>query len=124
MQAASKLFGGVQVVSQVRGNQLIRSRGKWIALESYFKRTGGVTQKIRIRGEQHPTLVTVSAARLVLKAHGSKCFLIALKYEGETEYRSDKSKGVFRRYDRSQYPEVALTHFSLLSLLFRYEIIS
>ena len=87
MQAASKLFGGVQVVSQVRGNQLIRSRGKWIALESYFKRTGGVTQKIRIRGEQHPTLVTVSAARLVLKAHGSKCFLIALKYEGETEYR-------------------------------------
>ena len=87
MQAASKLFGGVQVISQVRGNQLIRSRGKWIALERYFKRNGGVAQKIRIRGEQHPTLVTVSAARLVLKAHGGKCFLIALKYEGETEYR-------------------------------------
>lgn len=37
---------------------------------------------------------------------------------------SDKSKGVFRTYDCPQYPEVALTHFSLLSHLFRYEIIS
>jgi hypothetical protein len=30
--------------------------------------------------------VTVSAARLVFKAHGSQCFLIALKYEDETQY--------------------------------------
>ena len=87
MQAASQLFDGVQVISQVRGNQLIRSRGKWMTLERYFERNGGVAQKIRIRGEEHPTLVTVSAARLVLKAHGRKCFLIALKYEGETQYR-------------------------------------
>jgi hypothetical protein len=45
MQAASRLFGGVQVISQVRGNQLIRSRGKWMALEGYFKRNGGVAQR-------------------------------------------------------------------------------
>lgn len=87
MNAASRLFDGLQVISQVRGNQLIRSRGKWIPLEIYFKRSGGVVQKIRIRGEQHHTLVTVSAARLVLKAHGGKCFIIALKYEDETDYR-------------------------------------
>ena len=73
MQAAAKLFDGVQVISQVRGNQLIRSRGKWMALEGYFKRNGGVAQQIRIRGEESTTLVTVSAARLVLKAQGSRC---------------------------------------------------
>jgi hypothetical protein len=87
MNAASRLFNGVQVISQVRGNQLIRSRGKWISLDTYFTRNGGVTQKLRIRGEEHDTLVTVSAARLVLKAHSGKRFIIALKYEGETEYR-------------------------------------
>ena len=27
------------------------------------------------------------AARLVVKAHGKKRFIIALKYEGETDYR-------------------------------------
>jgi hypothetical protein len=87
MNAASTLFDGVQVISQVRGNQLIRSHGKWIALDTYFKRNGGVAQKLHIRGEEHETRVTVSAARLVLKAHGGKCFIIALKYEGETDYR-------------------------------------
>jgi hypothetical protein len=87
MNAASTLFGGAQVVSQVRGNQLIRVHGKWITLDTYFKRNGGVVQKLRIRGAEHDTLVTVSAARLVLKAHGGKRFIIALKYDGETDYR-------------------------------------
>jgi hypothetical protein len=87
MKAACTLFDGVQVISQVRGNQLIRSRGKWMPLETYFKRNGGVAHKLRIRGEEHDTPVMVSAARLVLKAHGGKRFIIALRYEGETDYR-------------------------------------
>lgn len=87
MKPASQLFGGVQVVSQLRANQLVHSRGKWISLNTYFKRQSGVVQNLHIRGAKTPTTVTASAARLRVKAHGGKCFVIALKYEGETDYR-------------------------------------
>lgn len=42
-------------------------------------------QTISIRGEAKK--VVIHGAHLRLKAHGQKRFIIALKYEGETEYR-------------------------------------
>ena len=76
----------MQVISQLRSNQNIRFRGKTYALERYFTSYPGVAQTIRIRGGADVP-VTVGSARLVVCTHGQKRFVIALKYEGEEDYR-------------------------------------
>ena len=86
MDEASKLTSCTQVISQLRKNQLVRTRGKNIPLTVYFSRSAGVVTTLIIRGGK-ANIVTMLAARLVVKAHGKKRFIIALKYEGETDYR-------------------------------------
>jgi hypothetical protein len=87
LNKASNLFGGVQVISQLRNNQNLRFRGKKYSLEQYFTKFPGVTQTIRLRGGE-PVTVTVGSARLPVCAQGGqKRFVIALKYEGEEDYR-------------------------------------
>jgi hypothetical protein len=86
LKKASRLFGGVQVISQLRSNQNIRFRAKKYSVEQYFTQFPGVTQTICIRGGE-PVTVTVGSARLPVCAHGQKRFVIALKYEGEDDYR-------------------------------------
>ena len=80
------MFGGVQVISQARKNQMVKVRGKYISIEEYFVRNPGVSRQIKIRGGKEQT-VTMHGARLYLKAHGCKRFIIALKYEDEKEFR-------------------------------------
>ncbi|MEO7048500.1 MAG: hypothetical protein ABI091_24590 [Ferruginibacter sp.] len=70
----------------IRRNQLVRSRGKSISLTTYFLRQSGVTTTLIIRGGEEKN-VTMLSARLIVKSHRKKRFVIALKYEGETEYR-------------------------------------
>lgn len=86
MDKASKITSCSQVISQLRKNQLVRSRGKNIPLTLYFSRTSGVMTTLVIRGDKEKK-VTMLAARLIVKSHRKKRFIIALKYEGETEYR-------------------------------------
>ncbi len=83
---ASNIFDGVQTISKLRKDQNIRFKGKEQAIEKYFKNRKGTNFKIRIRGGKEVT-VTVISARLHVCSHGKKRFVIALKYEGETEYR-------------------------------------
>lgn len=83
---ASAIFGGVQVISQIKTNQKVRYRNRDIAVEKYFSCYPGTTQKIRIRGGKKQT-ATIGSARLHVCSHGKKRFVIALKYEGEEEYR-------------------------------------
>lgn len=86
LNRAGATFGGVQVISQLRSNQKVRFRNRSLTLEQYFARYPGVRQCYRRRGGQNIT-VWVSSARLYVEAHGQKRFVIALKYEGESEYR-------------------------------------
>ncbi len=86
LKKAAHLFGRVQVVSQLRSNQNIRFRGKTYSVEEYFSKFPGVAQRLTVRGGQTIT-ATVGSARLVVCAHGVKRFVIALKYEGEEDYR-------------------------------------
>jgi DDE superfamily endonuclease len=86
LDKASRLFGGIQVISQIRSNQNIRYRNKYMAVEEYFSKYPGTVQKIKIRGGKEVTVI-VGSARLQVCAHGKKRFVIALKYEGEEEYR-------------------------------------
>jgi len=83
---ASALFGGIQVISKLRKNQKVRFEGKGLHVSTFFRRYPGVKQSIRMRGGVEIT-VFVSSARLYVCAHGKKRFVIALKYEGEDEYR-------------------------------------
>jgi hypothetical protein len=78
----------VQVISQIRSNQLIRFRNKKRSVEDYFEKFPGTEQTIRVRGGE-TIKVTIGSARLHVHAHahGKKRFVIALRYDGEDEYR-------------------------------------
>lgn len=86
IDTASTLFGGVQVISQIRANQLVRFRSRKRSVAKYFVSFPGTEQNIRVRGDMQIP-VTVGSARLHVHAHGKKRFVIALKYEGEEAYR-------------------------------------
>ena len=84
--AASEIFQGVQVVSQARKNQQVKHRGQYMSIAEYFRCNAGVSKRLKIRGDKEQ-IVIMHGARLYLKAHGCRRFIIALKYEGETDYR-------------------------------------
>jgi len=83
---AKEIFPSVQIISQVKKTQMIRMHGKFISVEEYFRRNPGVSKSMKIRGGKEQSVI-MHGARLYLKAHGCKRFIIALKYEGEEEYR-------------------------------------
>jgi len=84
---ASRIFDDIQVISQLRENQNIEYKGKKRNLTHYFNKINlGVPAMIQVRGGK-AVKVTLSSARLKVSAHGKKRFVVALKYEGESEYR-------------------------------------
>jgi len=86
LDQAAGLFKGVQVISQIRSNQIVHFRGKNWSVEDYFAAFSGIERNIQVRGGDQ-IKVNAGSARLHLQAHGKKRFVIALKYEGEDEYR-------------------------------------
>ncbi|MCW7556391.1 transposase [Endozoicomonas gorgoniicola] len=99
MDCASEVFGGTQVVSQLRWNQKAIHKGKEISLKTYFNRMEpGVEKTLVIRGGKEQK-VTVLSARLKIKSHGKKRFIIALKYEGEKDYRYLAATDLSWRHD-------------------------
>ena len=86
MDNASTITGGAQVVSQLRSNQRVASKNSKASLNTYFARQAGVERCLVIRGGKEQK-VTLLAARLHVKAHGKRRFVVALKYEGEEKYR-------------------------------------
>ena len=86
LDEASAIFDGVQVISQIKKSQNILFRNRKITVEKYFSSYPGIRQEIAIRGGKHEE-ATVRSARLHVCSHGKKRFVIALKYEGEKDYR-------------------------------------
>ena len=87
MDEAARIFGGTQVISQLRENQNIGYKGKQRHLKDYFNSINkGVAVTLRVRGDKD-VKATVSSARLKVTAHGKKRLVVALKYEGESDYR-------------------------------------
>jgi hypothetical protein len=83
---AQALFHGVQVISQLRSNQNIRSRNRTLPVEEYFRRHPDVRAKLSIRGGKEIPIF-INSARIYVCTHGVKRFVVAVRYEGETEYR-------------------------------------
>ena len=99
MDCASEVFGGTQVVSQLRWNQKTVHKGKEVPLKTYFSRMEpGVEKTLVIRGGKEQK-VTVLCARVKIKSHGKKRFVIALKYEGEEDYRYLAATDLSWRHD-------------------------
>ena len=76
---ASALFRGVQVISQIRGNQNIRVGQRHQHVADYFATHPGTPYAIRIRGGVEGEAM-VGSARLYVCAHKTKRFIVAIKY--------------------------------------------
>lgn len=86
MGTASTIFGGVQVISQIRSNQRISIKNRSQSVISYFTSYPGVQQSLNIRGGDVKAIV-LGGARLHVDAHGKKLFVIAIRYDTEKENR-------------------------------------
>jgi len=75
----------MQLISQIRSNQLVKMLGKKIPVETLFKRYPGVQKVINLRGEDK--IVNMYGMRVQVNSYGCKLMVIALKYEGEDDYR-------------------------------------
>ena len=87
VEAASAIFGGVQVIAQIRSNQKVRVYTRAQPVADYVATHPGTPQHIRIRGREEMRAI-VGSARMYVCAHKTKRFLIALQYEDEATYRS------------------------------------
>jgi DDE superfamily endonuclease len=83
---ASAMFGGIQVISQIRSNQHIRVGKREQHVADYFATHPGTPHTIRIRGGDE-VVAMVRSARLYVCAHKTKRFIVAIKYEEEETYR-------------------------------------
>jgi len=86
MEAASSKANCKQVISQLHETHLVMYRNKWITVKAYFSKHEGVSRPVSVRGDKINEM-TVGSARLMVKAHGKKRFVIAVKNKGEAEYR-------------------------------------
>jgi hypothetical protein len=76
----------VQIISQIRSNQTVYIKNKAINLEELIRRYPGIKQTINFREEDKD--VIMYGVRVGVKSYdGEKLFVIALKYEGEDDYR-------------------------------------
>lgn len=87
VKKASEMQGGIQVISQVRSNQLVRNkRGLLVEVEQYFANENRTHQRISIRGEKEEIIV-LCAQKLWVAAHGEKRMVIAIRYESQKDFR-------------------------------------
>ena len=86
VDGASAVFGGVQVLSQIRSNQNIRVGKREQHVADYFATHPGTPHRIRIRGGAE-VIAMVGSARLYVCAHKTKRFIVAIKYAEEETYR-------------------------------------
>ncbi len=86
MSGVKNCYPTTQIISQIKKTQNILFRNKKMSVRNYFLKYGGVFQPICIRGDKEINAM-MGSARLLVCSHGKKRFIIALKYEGEEEYR-------------------------------------
>ena len=80
-----EVYDKVQIISQIRGNQIVYIKGKPVSVSVLFERYAGIPEIINCRGRSKN--VIMYGMRIKVKSYGHKLFVIALKYEGEDEYR-------------------------------------
>lgn len=118
-EEANKAFG-TQFISQLRKDQNVEFRGKELQVQDYFNRVNpGVWHKLTLRGHKD-VRACISSARLQVCAHEKKRFVVAIKYEGESEYRylfatnlSWRTEDIVRTYSLRWLVEVFIEDWKL-----------
>jgi len=83
---ANQIFSKTQIISQLRNNQKVFFKGKLIPVSELFLSLPKISSQIEIRGGELKS-VTISSARVRVESHDENQFVVALKYEGEEEFR-------------------------------------
>jgi hypothetical protein len=86
INGAASIYKSTQIISQIDKRRNVFHRGKSISVQKYFSHNSGVLQRVKIRGEKE-TMATIASARLYIPSQRAKRFVVAMKYEGEEEYR-------------------------------------
>lgn len=87
VERASKLNGGMQVISQIRSNQLVRNKkGLLVDVKQHFASQKSIKKKVILRGGVEK-IIYCCAQNLYVDAHRKKRLIIAIKYSDEKEYR-------------------------------------
>jgi len=81
-----ELWAGIQIITKMRKNQKIRYWKKECSCGNHFSSYAGWKQEAVIRGRDNRKLIA-GGGRLYVPSHKAKRFVIAVKYEGEKEYR-------------------------------------
>ncbi len=82
---ASEFTGQNQVISQIKKTQLINVNGKFIQAEKFFENYQGKTEVVKLR--HNDKVITYRSAKFKVKSHNKKLYVIALKYDNESNYR-------------------------------------
>lgn len=82
----NKIFPKTQIISQLKNNQKVFFKNKIISVSELFKSLPGSKTEIQIRGGKKQQ-VTISSARVRVESHDEFQFVVALKYDGEDEFR-------------------------------------
>ena len=83
---ARGIFSKTQIISQLKNNQKVFYRGKLMPVSELFRTITSIETKVQIRGGEFKK-ITMSSARVRVESHAEYQFVIALKYEGEEEFR-------------------------------------
>jgi hypothetical protein len=85
-RVAHHCFPKAQVISQLAKSQICWNKnGIHKRVDEMFAHQTPVTEKVELRGTEQT--VHFCSARLFIKSHGIKLHVVALKYDGETDYR-------------------------------------
>jgi hypothetical protein len=82
---AVKITKQPQVISQIKKTQLINVNGRFIQVGEFFANYSGKTEETLLRHTDKK--ITYRSAKFKVKSHEKRLYVIALKYEGESEYR-------------------------------------
>lgn len=74
-----------QVISQIKKTQLINVNGKFIPVEKFFANYAGRTETTTLR--YTTKIITYRSSKFKVKSHDKRLYVIALKYEDESDYR-------------------------------------
>lgn len=86
VETVKRYFPKAQFVSQIAKNQIVWNKTqKKHTVEDYFANQHPIKEVIKLRGEEKS--VEYISARLFVQSHGKVLHIIALRYEGESEYR-------------------------------------
>lgn len=87
MKTASEMHVGVQVISQIRSNQLIRNkRGLLVEVGQHFSGEDRACRRIPIRDKKEE-IIFFCAQKLWVAAHKEKRMVIAIRYENQKDFR-------------------------------------